>query len=50
MLFRSEVTVGLDTGDYAEIIKGLEKGEIVLTKGQHYVQNGSKVKVIRGDQ
>jgi len=45
-----EVTVGLDTGDYAEISKGLEKGEIVLTKGQHYVQNGSKVKVIRGDK
>ncbi len=45
-----EVTTGLDTGDHIEIKTGLEKGELVIVEGQHYVEDGGKVKVIRGDQ
>ena len=45
-----EVTLGIDTGEYVEIIKGLEIDEIIIIKGQHYVQTGSTVKVIRGDE
>ena len=45
-----EVIPGLDTGIYVEVIKGLNQGEMVLVKGQHYVENGSKVKVVRGDK
>ena len=40
------VTTGLDTGDYIEI-KGLKEGEQVIVEGQHYVEDGGKVKVVR---
>ncbi|MFZ5968985.1 MAG: efflux RND transporter periplasmic adaptor subunit [Bacillota bacterium] len=43
-----EVKIGLDTGSYVEIVSGLKEGEQVLVKGQHYVENDSKVKVVRG--
>ncbi|WP_432662390.1 efflux RND transporter periplasmic adaptor subunit [Wukongibacter baidiensis] len=45
-----EVTIGLDTGIYVEILKGLNKGESIIVKGQNYVDNGSIVKVVRGDK
>ena len=44
-----EVTVGLDTGDYMEIKEGLKEGENIIIEGQHYVEDGGKVKVVRGD-
>ncbi|HZK57244.1 MAG TPA: efflux RND transporter periplasmic adaptor subunit [Clostridia bacterium] len=44
-----EVITGLDTGDYIEIKEGLEEGEHIIVEGQHYVENGGKVKVVRGD-
>lgn len=43
------VTLGLDTGDYVEIKEGLKIDEEVIIKGQHYVENGRKVKVVRGE-
>ena len=45
-----EVVKGLDTGAYIEILQGLGKGEQVIVKGQHYVENGSIVKVVRSEQ
>lgn len=45
-----EVEIGLDTGIYVEITKGINKGENVIVKGQNYVDNGSVVKVVRGDE
>ncbi len=45
-----EVTIGLDTGVYVEILEGLNKGESIIIKGQNYVENGSIVKVVRGDK
>ena len=42
--------MGFDTGEYVEILDGLKKDETIITKGQHYVEDGSKVKVIRGDK
>ncbi len=44
-----EVITGLDTGDYIEIKEGLKEGENVVIEGQHYVEDGGKVKVVRGD-
>lgn len=44
-----EVITGLDTGDYIEIKEGLEEGEHIIVEGQHYVEDGGKVKVVRGD-
>lgn len=42
------VIVGLDTGTYAEIVEGIKDGEKIIIKGQNYVENGAKVKVVRG--
>lgn len=43
-----EVKVGLDTGEYVEILSGLNEGEEVIVKGQEYVENNTKVKVVGG--
>lgn len=43
------VTVGLDTGDYVEIKEGIKEGDSVIVEGQHYVENGEVVKVVRGE-
>lgn len=45
-----EVEIGLDTGEYVEVVKGLNVGESIVIKGQNYVENGSTVKVVRGDK
>ncbi|SKC83195.1 efflux RND transporter periplasmic adaptor subunit [Maledivibacter halophilus] len=45
-----EVKIGLDTGNLIEIVEGINKGETIITKGQNYVENGSIVKVVRGDK
>lgn len=47
---QKEVTIGLDTGIYVEILEGLKEGETIIVKGQNYVDNGSIVKVVRGDK
>ncbi len=39
------VSLGIDNGEYVEITKGLNEGEIAVTKGQNYLDEGSKVKV-----
>ncbi|SCY32308.1 efflux RND transporter periplasmic adaptor subunit [Alkaliphilus peptidifermentans] len=44
-----KVTIGLDTGLYVEITEGLQEGATVITKGQHYVADGQRVKVVRGE-
>lgn len=44
-----EVVTGLDTGDFIEIRSGIIEGDKVIVEGQHYVENGGKVKVVRGD-
>jgi len=44
------VKVGLETNTSLEIIEGLKEGDIIITKGQHYVKDGSKVKVVRGEE
>lgn len=44
-----EVTTGLDTGTYIEINSGLTEGDKVIIKGQDYINEGSKIKVVRGE-
>jgi len=44
-----EVTTGLDTGTYIEIKTGLTEGDKVIVKGQDYITDGSKIKVVRGE-
>lgn len=43
------VETGLDTGLRLEIISGVEAGDKIITKGQNYLSDGSKVKVVRGE-
>ncbi|MBB6214622.1 RND family efflux transporter MFP subunit [Anaerosolibacter carboniphilus] len=45
-----EVGIGLEAGGETEIVKGLKPGEKVIVKGQDYVEDESKVKVVRGEQ
>ncbi len=44
------VTIGMDTGELVEITKGLKEGEEIIIKGQNFLKNGDKVKVVRGDR
>ena len=47
---QKEVVTGLDVGLYIEIKEGLRENEKVIIKGQNYVEDGTKVKVVRGDK
>ncbi len=44
-----EVTTGLDTGTYIEIKEGLTSGDVVIVKGQDYINDGSRIKIVRGE-
>ncbi|MGF7058898.1 efflux RND transporter periplasmic adaptor subunit [Brassicibacter mesophilus] len=44
------VAIGLDTGSHVEILSGLNKGDKIIIKGQNYVEDGTTVKVVRGDK
>ncbi len=45
-----KVSTGLDTGEKVEITKGLKKGDRLIIKGQNFLRDSSKVKVIGGDK
>lgn len=44
-----EVTTGLDTGTYIEIKEGLTAGDVVIVKGQDYLNDGGRIKIVRGE-
>lgn len=44
-----EVITGLDNGKETEIVSGLEEGEILIVKGQNYVNQDSEVKIVELD-
>jgi len=41
-----EVTIGIDNGDYAEVLSGLSVGERIVTTGQHFANEGEVVNII----
>ncbi|MEA4900331.1 efflux RND transporter periplasmic adaptor subunit [Desulfitobacterium sp.] len=45
-----EVTTGLDAGAMVEVTKGLKPDEQVIIKGQTLVKQGSKVKIVGGEE
>ncbi|MBS4534923.1 efflux RND transporter periplasmic adaptor subunit [Clostridium sp. D2Q-14] len=45
-----EIETGLDVGDYTEIKSGLKSGDKVIIKGQNYIEEGSKVDTVRGEE
>jgi RND family efflux transporter MFP subunit len=44
-----EVVTGLDTGSYIEIKEGLALGDVVIIEGQDYINDGSRIKIVRGE-
>jgi multidrug efflux pump subunit AcrA (membrane-fusion protein) len=44
-----EVETGLDTGEFIQIISGINQGDFIIIEGQHYVSDGALVKVVRGE-
>lgn len=46
---KKEVKIGVDTGLSIEIISGLKIEDKVIIKGQNYINDGSKIRVIRGE-
>ena len=44
-----KVTPGMDIGSEIEIVEGLKEGEMVIVKGQHYVADGEKIKIVGGE-
>lgn len=47
---KRKVSLGINSGEYTEVTEGVKAGEVILVKGQNYVEDGSKVKVIRGEE
>ena len=39
------VQTGIDNGEEVEIVKGIKKGDVVVTSGQQYVQEGEEVRI-----
>ena len=49
LAIEKEIETGIDTGEFVEILSGLEFDEKIIIEGQFYVSDGSKVKVVRGE-
>lgn len=43
------VTIGVDNGTNAEIVLGINEGDIIIVKGQHYVEEKSTINVVNGE-
>ncbi|MCL2802221.1 MAG: efflux RND transporter periplasmic adaptor subunit [Treponema sp.] len=43
---RREVTLGIDSEDYIEIINGVELGENVVSAGQNFLTDGDSVRIV----
>jgi len=44
-----EVETGLDNGQETEITSGLQEGDILIIKGQHFIKDGSEIKIVTLD-
>lgn len=47
---RQMVETGAKDGEYFEITKGLQEGDLVVVKGQHFIIDGEKVQPVGGVQ
>ncbi|MEJ8554004.1 efflux RND transporter periplasmic adaptor subunit [Tepidibacter sp. Z1-5] len=41
----NKVEIGIDNGEIVEIIKGIKQGQVIVNKGQNYLEEGSKVEI-----
>lgn len=46
---KTEIKVGMDNGEVVEVLEGLKKEDSVIVKGQDFINDGSIVKVVRGE-
>ncbi|SDY73090.1 efflux RND transporter periplasmic adaptor subunit [Tindallia californiensis] len=46
---RKDVTLGMESEVAVEIIEGIEEGETIVVKGQHYLADGDKIRVVGGE-
>ncbi|AOY78260.1 efflux transporter periplasmic adaptor subunit [Clostridium formicaceticum] len=44
-----QVTLGMNTASEVEVIEGLQEGDQVIVKGQQYVTDGERVKIVGGE-
>ncbi len=44
-----KVELGIEDGDRAEVLSGIERGTLVITKGQEYIDDQTKINIVRGD-
>ncbi|TCO79512.1 efflux RND transporter periplasmic adaptor subunit [Marinisporobacter balticus] len=42
-----EVSLGIDNGKEVEVTNGLKEGDLIVIKGQNYLENGNKVQIIK---
>lgn len=43
---RRDVELGVDTGELIEIVSGIDAGDHVVTKGQTYLTDGEKIRIV----
>lgn len=46
---RKDVTLGMESEVAVEIVDGIEEGETIVVKGQHYLADGDKIRVVGGE-
>ena len=47
---KKEVEIGMDNGEILEVLSGISKDDGIIVKGQDFVVEDSKVKVVRGEE
>ncbi|AOY76334.1 efflux RND transporter periplasmic adaptor subunit [Clostridium formicaceticum] len=47
---KKEVQLGIDAGDLVEVISGVEEGDEIIVKGQHYIDENTLLIIVRGDE
>lgn len=45
-----QVELGLENGKFTQIISGLTEDDKIIVKGQDYIEDGQKVRIVRGEQ
>lgn len=45
-----EVEIGLDNGKLVEVIRGITEENKVVVRGQDYIEDGDKVRIVRGEE
>ncbi|AKL94452.1 efflux transporter, RND family, MFP subunit [Clostridium aceticum] len=46
---KKQVQLGIDAGEFVEVISGVEEGEEIIIKGQHYIDENTLLIIVRGD-